>query len=367
MTRRILALAAVLALALSALASAQASDARRPYDVRVLAHVPPPGYPALSLVTPDRTIWVGTFMDAFGRTTGPSKVFGYSPSGRLVKTFTVRGQTPGMAHGVQVAEYDARGRLDLLDQHPARVLVLDPRTGRQRTYATFRDIPTCSAANRPADCSDTVMDNPPEPDYAAWLPDGSLLVTDYEQSVVWRVPPGGGAAQVWLSDPRLDGTEFGPAGIVTLPGGRTVLLASSAGGVTSAGNPTAGKLYRLTVDGGGHVTRMTQIWESGPTEAPDGFAVGRSGRIYLALVGPAANAVVVLSPGARSVVARIPASPLANEQQKVPFDEPSSVQFLDERLIVTNDAYFSGDPSHFVLFDVFAGERGLPHFLPARR
>ncbi len=367
MRQRAVALGCVLAVAASAVASAHAGASRRPYDVRVLAHVPPPGYPALSLVTPDRMIWVGTFMDPWGRSTAPSKVFGYSPSGRLVRTFTVRGQTAGAAHGVQVAEYDARGRLYLLDQHPARVVVLDPRTGRQSTYATFRDIPTCTAANRPADCSDTVMDNEPEPDYAAWLPDGSLLVTDYLQSVVWRVPPGGGTAQVWLSDPRLDGTQFGPAGIVTLPGGHTVLLSTSAGGVTSAGNPTAGKLYRLSVDGGGRVTRMTQMWQSGPAEAPDGFAVGRSGRIYLALVGPVADTVVVLSPDARTELARIPSTALANEQQPVPFDEPSSVQFLDDRLIVTNDAYFSGNPSHFVLFDVFAGERGMPHVLPSRR
>jgi hypothetical protein len=171
MRRRLVALAGVLAVAAASLASAQATP-RKPYDVRVLAHVPAPGYPALSAVTPDRMIWVGTFMDAMGQNTAPSKVFGYSPSGRLVKTFTVKGQTPGAVHGVQVAEYDARGRLYLLDQHPARVVVLDPKTGRQSTYATFADIPSCSDAARPGDCSNTVSDNEPEPDYASWLPEG---------------------------------------------------------------------------------------------------------------------------------------------------------------------------------------------------
>ena len=34
--------------------------------------------------------------------------------------------------------------------------------------------------------------------YGAWGPDGSLYVTDYGQAVVWRVPPGGGEAGVWL-------------------------------------------------------------------------------------------------------------------------------------------------------------------------
>jgi len=33
-------------------------------------------------------------------------------------------------------------------------------------------------------------------------------------------------------------------------------------------------------------------------------------------------------------------------------------------MIVTNDAYFSGDASHFAIFDVFAGEPGAEVFVP---
>ena len=35
-------------------------------------------------------------------------------------------------------------------------------------------------------------------------------------------------------------------------------------------------------------------------------------------------------------------------------------------MIVTNDAFFSGDSSHFVIFDVWAGEPGAPVFVPGR-
>ena len=49
---------------------------------------------------------------------------------------------------------------------------------------------------------------------------------------------------------------------------------------------------------------------------------------------------------------------------EVPFDSPSSGQFDGTRLVVTNDAFFSGDQSHMVLFDVFAGEPGAPVFVP---
>src|SRR5438105_11718233 len=155
-TRTALALAG---LVLLALALAPPALARKKWDTRVFAHVPSPGYPALSLVAPDRTVYVGTFTNAQGSDTGPSKVFAYRPNGKLRRTYTIKGQTAGAAHGVQVAAIDARGILYLLDQNPSRVLTLNPRTGAQATYATFRDVPPCMTSLKTTDCSDTVMDN----------------------------------------------------------------------------------------------------------------------------------------------------------------------------------------------------------------
>jgi sugar lactone lactonase YvrE len=359
-TRVAVALAAALLLAL-----APAAGARTRFDTKVLAHVPSPGYPALSLVAPDRTIYVGTFTNAAGTDTGPSKVFAYSPKGKLLRTYVIKGQTSGSAHGVQVAAIDRHGVLYLLDQNPSRVLKLNPRTGKQTTYATFSDVPPCAPGMSPADCGDTVMDNPPEPDYAAWGTDGSLYVTDYTQGLVWRVPIGGGTAHVWFTDPRLDGSLFGPAGIVMMPDHRTLLLDTSAGGATSP-DSTTGELYRLPILPNGRPGTLTKLWESGPKEAPDGFALARSGRIYMALVGPQTNQLVVISPTGKELT-RFPKDNSGDNGSPVPFDEPSSVQFLGKRLIVTNDAFFSGDQSHFVVFDVFAGETGAPVFVPGQK
>jgi sugar lactone lactonase YvrE len=339
------------------------AGARDRFDVKVLARVPAPGYPALSLVAPNRTIYVGTFTNVQGDDTGPSKVFAFAPDGRLDREFTIEGQTPGTAHGVQVAAIDAKGRLYLLDQHPARVLILDPATGKQTTYGTFKDVGPCLPGAATGDCSATTTDNEPEPDYAAWGTDGSLYVTDYTQGLIWRVPPGGGEARIWLTDPQLDGAEFGPAGIVLMPDHKTLMISTSAGGVATAGDPTTGKLYTVPIKDDGKPGSLTKLYESGPREGPDGFAIAASGNIYLALVGPGANQVVQIDPKGKEL-ARVPGSPAANAQMEVPFDSPSSVQFDGERLIVTNDSYFSGDASHMVLFDVFASEPGEPVFVP---
>src|SRR5438876_4758595 len=112
---RRLALAALVALG-CALAAVPAS-ARERFDTRVLAHVPSPGYPALSLVAPDGTIYVGSFENPAGDSL-PSKVFAYAPDGHLIRSYTVPGQDLAAAHGVQVAAIDSSGLLYLLDQTP---------------------------------------------------------------------------------------------------------------------------------------------------------------------------------------------------------------------------------------------------------
>jgi sugar lactone lactonase YvrE len=346
----------LVAAALIALAAAPTAGARERYDVQTLAKVPPPGQPALALVAPDRTIYEGTFTNSAGTANGPSKVFAYSPEGQLLRTYTITGQSPDANNGVQVAAYDARGRLYLLDQHPARVLILDPKTGSQTTYATFKDVPPCAPVGN--ECSASLSDNPPEPDYAAWGTDGSLYVTDYTQALIWRVRPNGGQAHVWFSDPRLDGAQFGPAGIQLMPDRSTLLFSTSAGPANDPTSATTGELYKLPITANGNPGALTKVWESGPAEAPDGIALAASGNVYVSLVGPNVNAIAVVDPFGKEI-ARI-----KHDTGDPPFDQPASVWFDNDRMIVANDAYFSGDPTHFAIFDVFAGELGAPIFVP---
>jgi len=346
---------------------AGADGGRAKGDVRVFARIPSPGYPALSLVTPHGKVFVGTFTGASGDTTGPSKIFAFSSTGKRLRTYDIKGQTSGAAHAVQVAERDRRGRLYVLDQNPARVLRLNPRTGRQHTYATFRDVPTCATANKPDACSNSGSDNPPEPDYAAWLRDGSLVVTDYAQQLLWRVPPGGGRAHVWMNDLQLNGEQFGPAGIVMRPNHRSLLMTLSASAPTTGGgvgtDTTTGKLYRIRVDAGGHAVRLRQLWASGSGEAPDGFALSRHGHVYVALSGPSGNGVAEVAKNALGDWREVWRTS-SDTGTDVSWDTPTSAQFLGRRLLVTNQSYFAGDSSNWAVLDVAVKERAAPHFVP---
>jgi sugar lactone lactonase YvrE len=358
-TRRATTVALVVALLAMAGAAIAAAESR--WDTRVLALIPRPGFPAKAYVAPNGRIYEGTYDNPSGDTVR-SRVLEYTGDGTLQRSWTITGQDLSQPHGVQVATSDSRGRLLLLDKSPARALLLNMRTGAQTVYATFADLPSCAPTQTAPNCAPSLRNQPAIPNYAAWGPDGSLYVTDYGQAVIWRVPPGGGEAKVWLADRLLDGDMFGTTGIALAPDRSTLLVAQSSSAGLGDGNPATGKLYAVDIRGDGQPGTLRQLWESGPADAPDGFAIAQSGRIYIALTGT--NQLGVLSPQGQEIE-RFPSQPQSGDNgSSIPFDNPSSVAFLGKRLIVANQSYISGDATHQALLSVYAGEDGAPELIP---
>lgn len=346
-----------------AAARLQHGSARQRLDLRIFTRVGDPGQPEPIAIGPDRRVYVGTNQLGKGDAAAPSRVFAYSRAGKLVRQYVVKGQQLDEDHGIQGLAFDGRGRLFALDRSAdPRVIVLDPKTGRQRTYARFRDVPPCDAGQS-GDCSATLGDASAEPDYAAFGPGGALYVTDIEQALIWRVPRGGGPASVWLTDPRLE-SIFGPNGIQFVDGGRSLLLAVTATFPAPSDPPASGALFKVPLRGARRQPGQLELfWRSRPVDGPDGFAVGRSGAVYLALAG--ANQIVVISPGGEEL-ARVPPNLDENASMEVPLDGPASAAFLGRRVLVTNQST-AGNPSSWAVFDLYAGERGLPLFRPRIR
>jgi sugar lactone lactonase YvrE len=333
-------LLAVVVMVLGLVPSASAQPRPR-WNTRVLALVPKPGFPAHAYVHPNGRIYAGTY-DNPGGDTVPSRVFEYDGvNGALLRSYTMEGQDLSQPHGVQAATSDARGRVVLLDKSPPRIQLLDRTTGTQLPYASFQP--------------------PSIPNYAAWGPDGILYVTDYGRPILWRVPPGGGAPEPWLQDPRFDGGEFGMTGLELEAGGNSLLVAmqSSAGG--AGGNPSTGKLYRIPIGADGKPGAMTQVWESRPVDGPDGFGIARSGNVYIANL--ASNQLVVVAPDGRELE-RFPSGPGGDNGSTVPFDAPSNVSFLGTRAIVAQQSYFTGNAANQAILDVETGEEGLSELIP---
>jgi sugar lactone lactonase YvrE len=316
---------------LALLLFAPAAHARPVGDVRTFALIPKPGFPAMAYVSPDQRVYEGTYDNPAGDTV-PSRVLEYSGDGALLRSWTMRGQDLSGAHGVQVGTMDARRRLILLDKSPPRVVRLNRASGRQTTYATF-----------PAGAV---------PNYSAWGTDRALYVTDYEGATIWRVPPGGGAAKVWLKDAALDGGPFGLTGIRLAKDRHSFVVAmqSQAGSLGPSG-----RIISIPILDTGKPGPIKQLWASGSAEGPDGFAIARSGKVYIALL--IANQIAVVKPDGTED-ARLSSSK---------FDSPSSVSFLGTRLMVANQSYVQGSAANQAILDVEAGERGLKEFIPPRK
>ena len=340
-------------------ASAAAPAARG--DVGVFASVGSPGFPALPHVLGDQ-VFEGTYDNPLGDDI-PSHVYDYTSSGQLVHTFVITGQDLSQPHGVQVAANDADGRLLLLDKTSGRILRLDPKTGAQTLYSRVPDLPLCSAVASGTPCSPALVDQAPMPDYAAWGPDGSLYVTDYQQAVIWRIPPGGGNASIWLASRLLDGGPFGTACIAMMPDHHTLLFDQASNGGLGTTSATTGKLYEVPIEANGGPGALHQIWESGAADAPDGCALTASGHIFVALVG-GSNQVVELD-GAGHELARFGQQYTGTDNSAVPFDSPSGLAFLGTQLLVANQSYFAGNPANQVLLDIQTDETPAPVYVPA--
>ncbi len=352
-----------------------AAQPRARGDVQVLALIPPPGYPALPHLVGNK-IFEGTYDNPQGSPL-PSRVLEYTSFGELYNSWTVYGQDTSQAHGVQVAANDAEGRLYLLDDTSGRIIRLDPKAGAETLYGSVPHLPPCSSAPAGAECKDSTQDLAPMPDYAAWGPDGSLYVTDYQQAAIWRVPPGGGTAQLWLTDKRLDGGQFGTACIVLMPDHHTLLFDQASNGglgslntvlnslnpTTRVVDPATGKLYEISILPNGLPGPMTQLWESGPADAPDGCALTTSGNIFVALSG-ASNQIVEVNPAGHEL-GRFGQQFTGANDSSVPYDTPSGLACLGTDLIVANQSYIAGNTANQALLNVETGEQCASVFVPA--
>ena len=343
------------------------AQAKPTYDVGVFARVPAsPGLPEGIVVAPTGKVYVATNPGGNGPTGPPfgvpSELLAYAKSGKLVDRLIIKGQNLASAalpaYGLQALAMDARGFVYAADKSPARILKINPRTGVQRTYASFRDVPSCALTGRTTRCSDTATDLAPFPDYIVFGPGGSLYVSDFQQALIWEVSPGGGKPHIAFTDASLDG-GMGPNGM-QFRDERTLYLATSLN-APGVGTPGAGRIYSLTRKRDTFRNQRV-LYESRPGDGPDGFALDTRGRIYLNFF--LANQIAILSPRGAEL-RRVPANPVENQKLPIPLDSPASSAFRpDGMLLVTNHAVNTRNPLSFAVLTVDVESKGLPLFKP---
>lgn len=322
---------------------------------RLFARVPSPGNPEGIAVNHQGTrVYVGTHTTIAGNSgSGPSKLFVYdAATGATLDEVEIEGQNLDQTHGIVGLAPGKQDTVYVADRAPARVLRIEFTTEGpiQTTYASLPDLAPCTTSATP--CSDTVSDLPPFADGLAFDHDGNLYVSDFQQATIFKVSPGGGEAQIWFTDARLE-SPFGPNGIAIDKSKETLYFA-----MTGAALPpltSRGAIYTLPIQDVVAKTNLSEFFVyPDPAAGPDGIAFGDSGKLYVALAG--ANAISVLSPEGQEVT-RFP-GPVENQQQENPYDMPASIAFNDRArsIFVTNHTYFTGNSAHWTVLEAFVDD-----------
>lgn len=323
--------------------------------IQTLAHVPYPGNPGAVAIDGD-TMWVDSSSANSDRPfDGFSAVFAYDlRTGHLLSRSPnpiIVPKLPVAIMGLAGIALDARGRMYVADMN-GQVLRIDPKTNATTTYAT---VPTSTSTSL------TSM-----PTFDVFGPDGSLYVGDAGAPVIWRVPAGGGAAQPWFVDPRLEGVSYGASvdGVAIDPSGRELYFATGPEANISIyrlplAHPDAAHLqlfhtYRLPpalcTENATHVTdpngplALTGCLATNSAGA-GGIVFGESGRLYVSLL--AVSQLSILSPRGDELL-RFP-DPQQNMQLANPVNAPFNLALDDSgRLLIAQlgDSTFGYGPGH---------------------
>jgi sugar lactone lactonase YvrE len=312
------------------------ADNNRPLgDSKVLAPVPFPGYPEGIAVYEGVAYVSGPAAFGVPGNGVPSPIFGFDvKTGALVRTITVQNQV-GL-HALSCLTVDEAGNLYVVDESQG-IVKINLASGQQSVYAAPFYLVFASASNPPA----PVLIND-----LAFDKKGNLYVTDSFQATIWRVPPGGGAPQVWFQGAQIDGV-FGPNGIRISPDGKLVYFTVTFG---AAG---IGTVYTLPTVDHPQASDLAVFHTYTPGAGPDGLAFGKSGNIYVALAGY--SQISVLAPnGTETALYGGPAGALS-------WANPANIAFDGHgSLLVTNHASLTGlpDPSPlFAVFDVYVNDK----------
>ncbi len=328
-------------------------------DSKVIASVPAPGFPEGIAVSKGLMYTSGPA--AFVPNTGAPKIFAFDlKSGQLVKTITVLNQAPPF-QTLSCLVVDKDDNLYVVGLN--NIIKINQKTGSQSVYAAPFYPSFNSAYNDP---------NNPRPPYLlndlAFDEEGNLYITDSFQATIWRVPPGGGAPEVWFQDARLDGI-YGVNGVRVNPKNKRLYVSVTWDGLNN------GYIYSLPIHEDGikptaFDLRLEHTYQTSPSglfgiQGPDGIAFGKSGKLYVALAG--SSQISVLKQNAQGlydvevVNYAGPAAQPGDLYNPLPWANPANIAFNDKAgtLLVTNHASLVNptDPALFKVFDVYVNDK----------
>lgn len=324
-------------------------------EVSVLSQVPVPnGFPEGIAVKGNHFYVGGPATLGTSINNKPSRVFEFDlDSGALTRTFLTEGEKVfGSEHANSCLTFDGNGRLYVLNNQIG-TWRMDLQTEAKASYTPpFPNLPNCALALGKKPCSPTPLNMPALPNDIIFDDAGNAYVSDSMQATIWRIPPGGGAPQVWFQDSRFASAYIGVNGLRLSPDRSKMFISVT---VDLLGR---GSIYTLPLVAQPQKEDL-QVFHRYLAGGPDGFAFGQSGKLYVTLALPGSSGISILEPDG-SESARLKNKLLSPFK---PYDSPANVAFDGQgNLLVTNHAFATGIllPGQFQVLKVFVDDTASP-------
>lgn len=308
----------------------------------VFASVPSPGFPEGIAVRGNRVYVAGPA--TFGLNTEPV-VWAYDLKSKArVAQYPVTIANPYAGQrGLSCIAFGPDGKLYAIEPFVGVIRMDLDAANSQEVYAPFPAPPATGAL----------------PNDLAFDGAGNLYVTDSFQGLIYRIAPGGGAPTVWFKDARLLGNPSLPFGV---NGIRIDKKTATMFVTVTVRADFSGAVLRLPLVDAPTAGDLSEFHVFSPATGlpgPDGIALAKNGRLYVALAG--SSQVAVLAPDG-SEVGRFSGPAQAPGGGVLPWANPANIVFNDlaGTILVTNHASLVPyDPALFAIFSVKVDDKGV--------
>jgi hypothetical protein len=192
-----------------------------------------------------------------------------------------------------------------------QVLAVNPRTGEAQPFIT---LPASLPHPGGSGLNDLTFDRA-----------GNVYVSDSSQGIVWKAPPNGGVATIWIDDPLLRTTGVPPFGANGLRFNRE----GSALFVANTGNDTVVQIPVVGNDPGGPPKIFAQA-----INGADGLLVDERGNVWV--VENQSDDVLILDPSGKAIAKLGDFGGAVRHGRPVGLLFPASIRFSGRGLLVTN-------------------------------
>jgi sugar lactone lactonase YvrE len=278
--------------------------------VRTFAVLPPgsSGPEGLEIGPRGHVYVTGFGFTAAGSATGDGQLTVFDEKGRLLRQVPVHPSSP---HLLGLAFHPHTGVLLVNDFGAGQVLAVNPRTGDAQPFIT---LPAALPHPGGSGLNDLTFDHA-----------GNVYVSDSSQGIVWKAPPNGGVATIWIDDPLLRTTGVPPFGANGLRFNReeTALFVANTGSDTVVQIPVVGN------DPGGPAKIFAQA-----LNGADGLLVDRNDNVWV--VENQGDDVVVLDPSGKAIAKLGDFGGAIRHGSPVGLLFPASIRLTGRGLLVTN-------------------------------